>query len=266
MPELPEVETIVRRLRNPLIGRTFCDVYVGWERMAGASSIELRERLPGQRVEAIARRGKYLVFQLLSGDSLVIHLKMTGDLRVAPVSEAYHKHDRVVFDLDNGYQLRFQDPRKFGRVYLTNDPKEILGRLGPEPLDDRFTEDDFVALFERRSGRIKSLLLDQEFIAGLGNIYADEALFLAGIQPQRRADTLLEEDKRRLYRAIRHVLGVAIEQKGSSLLDETYRGGQYQQQFLVYGRWEQPCTECGSPIQRTRLGQRSAHFCPNCQQ
>lgn len=265
MPELPEVETIARRLRAPLLGRTFTGVHVGWERTVQMPASELRRRLVGQRVEDLGRRGKYLVFQLSGGDSLIMHLKMTGDPSVLPVSDPPHQHDRVVFDLDNGYQLRFRDQRKFGRVYLVEDPVRVLGRLGPEPLDDRFTEDDFLALFDGRSARIKSLLLDQGFIAGLGNIYADESLFLAGIQPERRADDLLEEDKRRLYYTIREVLGIAIHQKGTSLADEAYRGGSYQQQFLVYGREGQPCARCSSSIRRIRLGQRSAHFCPNCQ-
>lgn len=266
MPELPEVETIMRRLRAPLIGRMFTDVQVEWERMVQVPVVELKARLPGQHIEAINRRGKYLVFRLSGEDSLIIHLKMTGDLRVTPASDPFHRHDRIAFRLDNGYQLRFKDPRKFGRVYLTEDPARILGRLGPEPLDDLFTEEDFLARFDHRSGRIKPLLLDQAFVAGLGNIYADEVLFLAGIRPQRRADTLLEEEKRRLYRAIRQVLAVAIEQKGTSLADEAYRGGSYQQRFLVYDRGDQPCPRCGSPIRRIRLGQRSAHFCSECQQ
>ena len=265
MPELPEVETTVRRMRGFLIGRTVTNVDVTWERMTHPPVDELRVRLPGQRVEAIDRRGKYLVFQLSREDSLIIHLKMTGDLQVLRASIPRHRHDRVVLDLDNGYQLRFRDPRKFGRVYLTDDPAKILGRLGPEPLDGSFSEDEFLVLFDRRSRRIKSLLLNQEFIAGMGNIYADEALFLAGIRPQRRADTLLDEEKRRLFRAIRQVLSVAIERKGTSLADEAYRGGRYQEQFLVYGRQEEPCPKCGSPIRRIRLGQRSAHFCPDCQ-
>jgi formamidopyrimidine-DNA glycosylase len=265
MPELPEVETIVRRLRGPLVGRTFTDVQVGWERMVQVPVAELEARLPGQCIEKTNRRGKYLVFWLSGGDSLILHLKMTGDLWVLPVGDPLHQHDRIIFGLDNGHQLRFRDPRKFGRIYLTADPAQILGRLGPEPLDGLFTEDDFLALFGHRSGRIKSLLLNQEFVAGLGNIYADEALFLAGIQPQRQADTLLEEEKRRLYQAIRQVLSTAIKLKGASLADEAYRGGEYQQRFLVYGRGDQPCPGCGSPIQRIRMGQRSAHFCPECQ-
>lgn len=266
MPELPEVETVVRRLRGPLIGRRFCSVYVNWERMVQVPVEEFRMRLPGQRVEDISRRGKYLVIQLSQGDNLIIHLKMTGDLMVQLAADPPHQHDRIVFDLEDGYQLRFRDARKFGRVYLTDEPAEVLGRLGPEPLDEGFTEDDFLGLFDGRSARIKPLLLDQKFIAGLGNIYADEVLFLAGIRPQRRSDTLAEEDKRRLYRAIREVLLIAIRQKGTSLADEAYRGGGYQQQFLVYSREEQPCPKCGSLIRRIRLGQRSAHFCPDCQQ
>jgi len=264
MPELPEVETMVRRL-GPLVGRTFTGVHVEWRRAVQTPVEELEKRLPGRRIEGIGRRGKYLVFQLSEGDSLIIHLKMTGDLRVSPASEALDRHDRIVFSLDDGRQLRFHDPRKFGRVYLTGDPACVLGRLGPELLDGAFTEDDFLALFDRHSAQIKPLLLSQEFMAGLGNIYADESLFLAGIRPQRRADTLSEEEKRRLYRAIRQVLTNAIEHMGSSLADAAYQGGKYQEQFLVYGRGDQPCVTCGRPIARIRLGQRSAHFCHNCQ-
>jgi formamidopyrimidine-DNA glycosylase len=266
MPELPEVETVVRRLRASLIGRTFGDVCVSWERMLQIPPEELGLRLPGQRIVAIDRRGKYLVFRLSQGDNLIIHLKMTGDLVVASAAEPAHPHDRIVFDLDDGLQLRFRDPRKFGRVYLTDRSADVLGRLGPEPLDERFSAQDFLGLFDRRSGRIKPLLLDQHFIAGLGNIYADEALFLAGIRPERSSSSLSEEDKQRLYQAIREVLAMAIEQQGSSLGDKTHRGGKYQDRFLVYGRSEQPCCRCGSLIQRIRLGQRSAHFCPVCQQ
>jgi formamidopyrimidine-DNA glycosylase len=266
MPELPEVETFVRQLREPLTGREFTAVQVKWDRTIQTPLEVFKERLPGQRIERIQRRGKYIVFELSEGDRLIFHLKMTGDLQVLPSADPFHRHDRVVFHLDNGHQLRFRDMRKFGRVYLTGDPSSVLGRLGPEPMDSAFTEDDFLVLFHRRSGRIKSLLLNQEFIVGVGNIYADEALFLAGVQPQRRADTLREDDKRRLYRTIREVLGIAIEQKGTSLSDETYQGGRYQQQFLVYGRESQPCPNCGSLIRRIRLGQRSAHFCPDCQQ
>jgi formamidopyrimidine-DNA glycosylase len=226
---------------------------------------ELRLRLPWQRIEEIYRRGKYLVFKLSGGDRLIFHLKMTGGLAVIPAGDPLDQHDRVIFSLDDGSQLRFTDARKFGRVYLVDEAGDVLGRLGPEPLDSEFTVEDFLALFHRRSGRIKSLLLDQEFLAGLGNIYADEALFLAGIRPERRSDSLNEDDKRRLYQAIRHVLHTAIEHGGTTLRDEAYRGGSYQDRFLVYGREEEPCTRCGASILRIRIGQRSAHFCPRCQ-
>lgn len=265
MPELPEVETMVRDLRKPLIGRAFTGVQVMWSRTVQTGAGELQKRLPGQRLEAVERRGKYLVFRLSLGDDLLIHLRMTGDLQIFSSGDPLHKHDRVIFHLDNGYQLRFRDMRKFGRVYLTNGAAQALGHLGPEPLAPEFGEGDFLSRLERRSGRIKSLLLNQEFIAGLGNIYADEALFLAGIRPDRRANALLDEEKLELYHAIRQVLTRAIERKGSTLPDEAYRGGGYQHEFKVYGREDEPCLTCGNPIRRVPLNQRSAHFCPTCQ-
>ena len=265
MPELPEVETIVRRLRVPLLGRRFVQVRITWPPMARPSADVINLRLPGQAVTAVARRGKYIVMPLSGGDTLLVHLKMTGDLRVVAPGEASHRHDRVVFDLDDGQQLRFNDPRKFGRIYLTQDPASIVGQLGPEPLDEAFDETSFAERLGRRSGRIKAVLTDQTFIAGIGNIYADEALFLAGIHPLRRAAELTEQEKRQLYRVIRQVLSAALAHEGSSLRDEAYRGGRFQELVQVYGRSGQACRVCGSPIQRVRLGQRSTHFCPVCQ-
>ena len=265
MPELPEVETIVRRLRQPLIGRSFTGASVLWPPMVRPAGVQLNDRLPGQRIETIQRRAKYLVFALSEGESLVIHLKMSGDLRVCDAAEALDRHDRVVFDLDDGNQLRFNDMRKFGRVYLLADAGAILSQLGPEPLGAWFGESDFVALFERRSGPIKPLLMDQTFIAGIGNIYADEALYQAGIRPLRAADTLSETEKRRLYHAVRQVLSTAIEHQGSTLRDATYREGRYQDRFCVYGQHGRPCARCGSIIERVRVGQRYAHFCLACQ-
>jgi formamidopyrimidine-DNA glycosylase len=266
MPELPEVETTVRRLRQPLIGRTFTGTSVMWPPMVRPPGVELNDRLPGQRIQSIRRRAKYLVFELSGGDRLIIHLKMSGDLRVCEAADALDRHDRIVFELDDGNQLRFNDTRKFGRVYLLAEPGAVLGRLGPEPLSGWFGEADFLALFERRSGRIKPLLMDQTFIAGIGNIYADESLFEAGIHPLRAADTLSETEKRRLYHAIRQVLSLAIRHQGSTLRDATYREGRYQDRFCVYGQHGRPCARCGSMIERVRVGQRYAHFCPACQQ
>ena len=264
MPELPEVETVVRGLRQPLVGRTFTGVTVTWPNSIKLPIPELRGRLPGQRIEKITRRGKYLQFHLSGGDTLFIHLKMTGDLLVEPISDPVHPHVRTVFDLDNGHQLRFKDPRKFGRVYLVDDPEQVVGNLGPEPLRDDFTVDDFKALFRKRSGRLKPLLLNQEFIAGIGNIYADESCFIAKIDPRRQVDTLTEAELERLYHAIRQALNAGIMHKGASL-DAVYRGGEFQNHFQAYGRTGEPCLNCGAEIQRIVLGGRSTHFCSQCQ-
>lgn len=264
MPELPEVETIVRGLRGPLVGRTFTDVVVTWPNSIKTSIPELQNRLPGQRIEAITRRGKYLQFHLSGGDTLLLHLKMSGDLLVEPVSVPPHPHVRTIFGLDNDHQLRFKDTRKFGRVYLVDDPADVVGKLGPEPLADDFTGEDFKALFQRRTGRLKPLLLNQEFIAGIGNIYADESCFMAGLDPRRPVDTLSSEELERLYQAIRQALNRGIVHKGASL-DDVYRGGEFQNHFQVYGRADEPCLRCGSLLVRIVLGGRSTHFCSQCQ-
>lgn len=264
MPELPEVETVVRGLRGPLVGRTFTGVTITWPNCIKTPVSELKSRLPGQRIQAITRRGKYLQFYLSGGDTLFIHLKMSGDLLVEPAGEPLHHHVRTIFDLDNGHQLRFKDMRKFGRVYLADDPQTVVGKLGPEPLADDFTLDDFKTLFQRRTGRLKPLLLNQEFIAGIGNIYADESCFIAKINPRRQADTLSAPELEQLYHAIRQALKAGITHKGASL-DEVYRGGEFQNHFQVYSRTGEPCFNCGAEIQRIVLGGRSTHFCSQCQ-
>ena len=264
MPELPEVETVVRGLQTPLVGRTFTGVTVLWPNSIRTSIPELIARLPGQRIEALDRRGKYLRFQLSGGDTLFLHLKMSGDLLVEPATETLDPHVRTIFDLDNGHQLRFKDMRKFGRVYLVQNPDQVVGDLGPEPLADDFTPADFAACFQRRSGRLKPLLLNQNFIAGIGNIYGDESCFLAGIHPARQVNTLAPDELEKLYHAIREVLNKGIIFKGASL-DAIYRGGEFQNHFQVYGRTDEPCLRCGTPIVRIVLGGRSTHYCPNCQ-
>ncbi|MBN1217973.1 MAG: bifunctional DNA-formamidopyrimidine glycosylase/DNA-(apurinic or apyrimidinic site) lyase [Anaerolineae bacterium] len=265
MPELPEVETVVRGLRGPLVGRTFTGVTVLWPKAVKTPSLpEFTRRLPGQRIEAISRRAKYLCFYLSGGDFLFLHLKMSGDLLVEPASDPPDPHVRTIFDLDNSHQLRFKDTRKFGRVYLVADPDTVVGKLGPEPLADDFTAADFKALFRRRKGRLKPLLLNQEFIAGIGNIYADESCFLAGLDPRRQVDTLTGEDLDKLYHAVRQALNRGIMFKGASL-DEVYRGGEFQKHFQVYQRTGEACYRCGASIQRVVLGGRSTHFCEQCQ-
>ena len=264
MPELAEVETIVRGLRGPLVGRTFTGVMVTWPNSIKTPIPELKSRLPGQCIQAITRRGKYLQFHLSGGDTLFIHLKMSGDLLVEPTDEPPHRHVRTIFDLDNNHQLRFKDTRKFGRVYLVDDPNMVVGKLGPEPLADDFSVEDFKALFQRRKGRLKPLLLNQTFIAGIGNIYGDESCFIAKIDPRRLANTLSAAELEKLYHAIRQALNAGITHKGASL-DEVYRGGEFQNHFQVYGRTGEPCLNCGAAIQRIVLGGRSTHFCSRCQ-
>ena len=270
MPELPEVETIVKGLRGPLIGRTFTGVHVGWENIVVRPTVpEFQRRIRGQQILGIRRRGKYLIFDLSGGDSLIIHLKMTGQLMVKPGDAPADKYGHTVFDLDDGNQLRFLDMRKFGRVYLVADENEVVGSLGPEPLADDFTLSQFSALVRKRKGALKPLLLNQQFIAGMGNIYTDEALFVAGIHPRRKADTLTDAEIECLYRAIRQVLRQALADEGTTF-DGAYRKvdgreGGHQENLKVFRRKGQPCPRCGRAIERIVLGGRGTYFCPRCQ-
>ncbi len=264
MPELPEVETIVRGLQGALVGRSFTGVITLWPNAIRPSAEEVARDLPGQRIEGLTRRGKYLQFSLSGGQTLFIHLKMSGDLLVEPAAAPRHPHVRTVFALDNKHELRFKDPRKFGRVHLARDPMQVTGHLGPEPLSDTFTVERFKELFRNRRGRLKPLLMDQRFIAGIGNIYAAESCFAAGVHPRRAANTLTQAELVRLYYHIRQQLQRGITLKGASL-DAVYRGGEFQNYFKVYGRQGQPCLQCSAPVQRIALGGRSTHFCPRCQ-
>lgn len=270
MPELPEVETVVRGLREPLIGRTITRATTDWPRaIETPDAPQFADRIAGQRVRALDRRGKYVLVHL-HADTLIVHLRMTGRLYVVPdAAEQYaDRWVHVLFQLDNAHQLRFSDSRKFGRCYLVSEPDEILGALGPEPLDEAFTLDAFQARIAGRGGQLKPLLLDQRFIAGIGNIYADEALYMARLHPLRAADTLDADDQARLYAAIRHVLSDGIAREGASV--NWYRKpdgtkGSAQNGLQVYGRAGEPCARCGHPIERTVVGQRGTHLCPACQ-
>ncbi len=270
MPELPEVETVARGLRESLIARTIIGVTVDWPRTVARPPLEeFRQRVVGRQVVSVGRRGKYVVIGLDRGH-LLIHLKMSGHLQVVPASEPLDKHTHTLFDLDDGQQLRFQDTRKFGRVYLVDDPQQVTAALGPEPLADDFTLDDFRQRLARRSGRLKSLLMDQRFLAGIGNIYADEALFAAQLHPLRKADSLAPDEQARLYEAVRSVLRRAVASRGTTLGDGGYRdtrgqAGAFQDQIAVYGRTGKPCPSCEAPVERLVIGGRSSHFCPQCQ-
>jgi formamidopyrimidine-DNA glycosylase len=264
MPELPEVETIVRRLRPDLVGRTIAGVTVAWPRTVATGARALARDLPGRQVTALARRAKYLLFSLSDGRTLLVHLRMTGRLDLAPPGYAPGRALRVDFALDNGYRLRFEDERKFGRVWLVDDPEQVTGALGPEPLAEDFTPALFRARLAGKARQLKPLLLDQAFIAGLGNIYTDEALNLARLHPLRRANSLSAPEGMRLYRAIRRTLEDAIANQGTSF-DWAYRNGGYQERLRVYDRAGRECRRCCTPIVRTVVGQRGTYYCPRCQ-
>ena len=222
-----------------------------------------------KRSQRLIDGGKYILIQL-EHDTLVIHLKMSGRLYVV-AAETAHEADKWVhvrFDLDAGRQLRFSDVRKFGRVYLTADVGMLLAHLGPEPLSEEFTLEHFREGMKGRKRAIKALLLEQEFIAGVGNIYADEALFRAGIHPTTPAHQLTEDDAALLHQTIRDALLLGIQHEGASI--NWYRKpdgekGASQNHFYVYGRAELPCRQCGARINKIRVAQRGTHFCPECQ-
>lgn len=271
MPELPEVETYARQLQPYVTGRTIIGMDVLWDRSIAVPAIdEFRQRLIGQTIDWVTRRGKYLTFVLSTGDRLLVHLKMSGRVRIESSDAPRQPHDRVVFSLDDGLDMRFNDMRKFGRVYLVAGDNPVTAPLGPEPLEADFTLSDFAALIRKRSGTIKPLLLNQTFLAGLGNIYTDEALYRAGIHPLRKASHLTDAEVEALYHAIRDILRLSIESAGTSF-DGVYSGGfhevsaNYQHQLQVYGRAGQTCPRCQELIRRIVVGGRGTHFCPGCQ-
>jgi formamidopyrimidine-DNA glycosylase len=257
-----------------LHGRRVAGAEVYWLRIIAEPTPELFiQRMIGQRFVDFQRRGKYMLLGLESGDTLIVHLRMTGHLRVEPASVVADKHVHVALELDDGQRLHFQDARKFGRLWLMSDPAPLLARLGPEPLAEPFPLEQFAQQLAGRKAPIKALLLDQGLLAGVGNIYADEALHLAGVHPARPAGELTWAEITRLGEAIRGVLQAAIEQGGSSLgasgitnyQRPNGQPGNYQGAHAVYKRKGQPCLRCGTPIERTVIAQRSAHFCPVCQ-
>jgi formamidopyrimidine-DNA glycosylase len=271
MPELPEVETIARTLREgrgapALLGRCIEDVHVGWPREVHGMTVEsFVGAVRGTCVSKIDRIGKYLVIELQRGAvarSMLVHLRMSGRLDVLPVEQAFTPHARVVWTLDGGAALRFDDARKFGRVYLPARIEDVTGHIGPDALS--ISADEFVQRLCARRGALKPLLLDQGFIAGVGNIYADESLFRSGMHPLRAAHTVSPADARLLHTTVRDVLLEGIAANGASF-DWVYPGGNFQDNFRVYGRTGKPCVACGEPIQRIVVAQRGTHYCERCQ-
>jgi formamidopyrimidine-DNA glycosylase len=292
MPELPEVETVARDLQRWIAGARIDDAEVRWERT-------IRHPLPADRfvaelrgaaIRSVGRRAKSVLLHLEDGRVMTVALRMTGALIVAAPGTPDDPYARVVFRLADGRELRYRDVRKFGRIGLWEggglrgrrassrrrvaEPREpyrvgdVFGRHGPEPLAPSFSAARLADRLRPRSARLKTLLLDQSFLAGVGNIYADEALWRARLHPLRAADTLRPDEVRRLHRAVRQVLRQGIRNRGASFAD--YVGadgepGENAERLSVYRRTDEPCLRCGRPIQRIIVGQRSTHFCPHCQ-
>jgi formamidopyrimidine-DNA glycosylase len=269
MPELPEVETIKNELSPQILGCRFIEVTLLWpEAVQEPLPQEFCSRLPGQRLEDIHRRGKYLLFRLSEGETLILHLRMSGLLLLDPVFAGPKPHITAIFHLDKERELYFCDQRRFGVMWLVKDENKVIGKLGPEPLEHHFSPLVLEKILSGHSMPIKVLLCDQNLIAGIGNMYADEALFSAHIHPLRRANNLSKEEMNRLYHAIRGVLREGIESKGAST--DTYRrpGGEIGKahfKFRVAHRGGAPCYNCGTSIERILLRGRGTYFCPNCQ-
>ena len=274
MPELPEVETVRRTLLDRVRGRTIVGLRVGeFVGVVGPLGPEATSAaIVDRRIVDLARRGKYLRFDLDDDGALLVHLRMTGTLQLAAGNDPPLRFEHLAIALSNGQDLRFADQRKFGRVHLAT-PAEIArldARLGPEPLEPSFTADVLRERLARRSGRLKSVLLDQAVVAGLGNIYVDEALFRAGLHPERAANDLTWEERERLHREIVNVLKEALQNRGtsfSSFLDGYGASGSNQDALRVYGRGRRgdPCPRCGAPLTVLVVGGRSSHVCVSCQ-
>jgi formamidopyrimidine-DNA glycosylase len=274
MPELPEVETIVRDLAAAAIcGHPIATVTVRWPPIVATHTPRAFSRaLVGCAVAAVRRRGKYIILELDGGRCLVIHLRMTGQFRIDPADTPLGKHDHVVLGLDDGRAMVYTDTRKFGRWRLVDDAAEVVGHLGPEPLSADFTAARFAGMIANRRGVLKPLLLNQAFLAGLGNIYVDEALWEASLHPQRRAETLTAAETRLLWRTIRRVLRLGVQRMGTSLgtgkanfYSVAGRRGRNQDRLKVFRRTGQPCPRCATPIERLVVAQRGTHICPQCQ-
>lgn len=269
MPELPEVETTLRGVLPHVLGHVVTDVQVRQPRLRWPVPDSLLD-LRGQRIVAGSRRAKYLLFQAERG-TLLTHLGMSGSLRITPPDVALRKHDHVSLCLDSGMELRFHDPRRFGAIlWLTDDPQqhELLRHLGPEPFDESFSASYLHTLSRGRSLSVKSFIMDAKTAVGIGNIYACEALFLAGIHPAKAAGKVSKPSYQKLVIAVREVLSKSIEMGGTTLRDFVREDGQpgyFKQSLRVYDRENEPCLHCASPIQRKVQAQRSTYFCPRCQ-
>ena len=270
MPELPEVETVKNELLPHVKGQHITGVTLAWEGIVRQPALEeFCCRVTGCEITDISRHGKYLIISLNSDDLLIIHLRMTGSLIVGEDSAEPPRFTRAVIHLDNDTSVFFRDPRKFGKMWLAKDTRDVDSKLGPEPLDAGFTSEVLTQRLAKRTAPIKALLLDQRVIAGIGNMYADEVLFASGIHPERAGVSLSREEVERLHGNIRRILWTAIENKGASV-DTYFRPdgteGTAQYEFKVaHGLGGKNCLVCGTPIERIVVRNRGSYFCPKCQ-
>ena len=266
MPELPEVETVARSLQ-PLVGQKIMRLEIINPVIVKQQDFSPRE-LWGKTVTRITRRGKFLIIETGTGLSLVVHLGMSGRFYLDDPGNPRPKHTHAFFLLENGRELRYFDPRRFGGIWLTREPFKVMDHLGVEPLGPGLTREYLSGVLQRRKVVIKNLLLNQQVIAGIGNIYADEILHRAGIRPERPANSITGDEIESLYRAIIDTLEEGIANRGTTFRD--YRDGMnlpgsFQDYLHVYGREGQPCPGCGRPVTRVVIGGRSSHFCEHCQ-
>ena len=269
MPELPEVETVKNELTPHIVERKLTGITLLWEGVVRQPSAEdFRSRLIGQKIAGLVRHGKYLVANLTSDDLLVIHLKMSGSLLIGRDSSEPPQYTRAIIHLDDGTNIFFCDPRKFGAMWLVKDSGSITKKLGPEPLEDDFTPQVLAERLKNRKAPIKALLCDQSVIAGIGNMYADEALFAARIHPLRPGGSLSPDEIEHLHHAIQQILRAAIDNKGASIVNYYRPSGEmgtaHFEFKVAHGRGK-TCPICGRPIQRIAVRNRGTYFCPKCQ-
>lgn len=264
LPELPEVETERGRLAAAIEGRRIASARIDDARLTRPDDpILVAGMLSGDRVAAVERRGKYIVVRLASGNVLLVHLRMTGGFRYAPAT-----HERAVLELDDGSRIAYRDTRRFGtwRLAAEDEAQHVLEvKNGPEPLGRGFTTAFLAGRLARRTAPLKAAILDQRTAAGLGNIYSDEALWHARLNPSRPAGELDSDEVARLRDGIRNALKLGISRQGADLGDGAYAGGRMQDEFRAYGRGGEPCSRCGTPILKTRVGGRGTSYCPTCQ-
>ena len=289
MPELPEVETIVRGLKSKVLNRTFVDVWTDWAKITKKPKYfkSLKKEIKGRKIKEIERKGKNILFRLSGGKTLLVHQKLTGHLlfgdwkykngkwkplKPGPLEDPMNRFLHLIFWLDNGKQLALSDLRKFAKVELGNSQEiegsEGIKNLGPDPLSKALTFKKFKGLLQKKKGKIKQILMNQTVISGIGNIYSDEILFKAKIHPLRDVRRLKEKDLKKIYQTMKMILKKAIGLRGESISDFRDlegRKGHFDKIRKVYRREGEDCSRCGEKIKRIKTGGRSAHFCPNCQ-